>query len=76
MLSGFFVEGGAAASGWTSYAPLAVLASRGQDFWLVGIVLLGVSAMLNSLNVIATDRAAARRRAVRSCGCRSSSGHS
>jgi cytochrome c oxidase subunit 1 len=54
MLSGFFVEGGAAASGWTSYAPLAVLATRGQDFWLIGIVLLGISAMLNSLNVIAT----------------------
>jgi cytochrome c oxidase subunit 1 len=54
MLSGFFVEGGAAASGWTSYAPLAVLASRGQDFWLGGMFLVGLSATLNSLNVITT----------------------
>ena len=54
MLASFFVEGGAANSGWTSYAPLAVFATRGQDFWLAGIFLLGVSAMLNSLNVIAT----------------------
>jgi cytochrome c oxidase subunit 1 len=54
MLLGFFSEGGAADSGWTSYPPLAVFAPRGQDFWLVGILLLGVSAMLNSINVIAT----------------------
>ena len=54
MLLGFFTDGGAANSGWTSYPPLAVLATRGQDFWLTGILLLGVSAMLNSLNVIVT----------------------
>ena len=54
MLSGFFVTGGAANSGWTSYAPLAVMASRGQDFWLGGIFFVGVSATLNSLNVITT----------------------
>jgi cytochrome c oxidase subunit 1 len=54
MLLGFFVEGGAANSGWTSYPPLAVLATAGQNFWLIGIVLLGLSATLNSVNVIAT----------------------
>ena len=54
MLVSFFVTGGAANSGWTSYPPLAVMATRGQDFWLVGIILLGLSATLNSLNVIAT----------------------
>ena len=54
MLGGFFVEGGAASSGWTAYPPLAVVATRGQDLWLGGILLLGISAMLNSINVIAT----------------------
>jgi cytochrome c oxidase subunit 1 len=54
MLAAFFVEGGAANSGWTSYPPLAVMAARGQDFWLLGILLLGVSAMLNSVNIITT----------------------
>jgi cytochrome c oxidase subunit I len=54
MLTGFFVEGGAANSGWTSYPPLAVMAPRGQDFWLVGIFLLGLSATLNAVNVIGT----------------------
>jgi cytochrome c oxidase subunit 1 len=54
MLLGFFAEGGAANSGWTSYPPLAVLAAAGQDYWLIGILILGVSAMLNSINVITT----------------------
>jgi cytochrome c oxidase subunit 1 len=54
MIASFFIEGGAANSGWTSYAPLAVFATRGQDFWLVGIILLGLSATLNALNVITT----------------------
>jgi cytochrome c oxidase subunit 1 len=54
MLFGFFARGGAANSGWTAYPPLAVIAPRGQDYWLLGILLLGISAMLNSINVIAT----------------------
>jgi cytochrome c oxidase subunit 1 len=54
MLLGFFVQGGAANSGWTSYPPLAVFATRGQDYWLIGILLLGISATFNALNIIAT----------------------
>ena len=54
MTVSFFIEGGAASSGWTSYAPLAVFATRGQDLWLTGIHLLGLSATLNSMNVITT----------------------
>lgn len=54
MLASFFVIGGAANSGWTSYPPLAVMATRGQDFWLVGVVLIGLSSTLNALNVITT----------------------
>ncbi|MEW6320880.1 MAG: cbb3-type cytochrome c oxidase subunit I [Acidobacteriota bacterium] len=54
MLASFFVPGGAANSGWTSYPPLAVLATRGQDFWLAGIFLVGVSSTLNAINVLAT----------------------
>ena len=54
LMASFFVADGAADSGWTSYPPLAVMATRGQDFWLIGIILLGISAMLNALNVITT----------------------
>ena len=54
MIASFFVEGGSARSGWTSYAPLAVIEATGQTFWLVGIFLLGVSSSLNAINVIVT----------------------
>jgi cytochrome c oxidase subunit I len=54
MLTSFFVPGGAANSGWTSYPPLAVFATRGQDLWLVGIFFFGLSSTLNAINVIAT----------------------
>lgn len=54
MLASFFVEGGAANSGWTSYPPLAVLATKGQTFWLAGIILVGISSGLFAIAMIAT----------------------
>jgi len=54
MVASFFVEGGAANSGWTSYVPLAVLATKGQNFWLVGIFTIGASSTLGAFNMIAT----------------------
>ncbi len=54
MIASFFVDGGAASSGWTSYAPLAVIATTGQNFWLVGIFLIGLSSALNAINMIVT----------------------
>jgi cytochrome c oxidase subunit 1 len=53
-VASFFVEGGAANSGWTSYAPLAVIATTGQNFWLIGIFLIGLSSALNAINVLVT----------------------
>ena len=40
MFASFFVPGGAANSGWTSYAPLSVIATEGQTWWLVGMIFL------------------------------------
>jgi len=54
MLASFFVEGGAANSGWTSYVPLAVIATAGQNFWLAGIILIGMSSMLGAINMLVT----------------------
>ncbi len=54
MLVSFVLPGGAANSGWTSYPPLAVIASSGQTVWLVGVFLLGVSSMLWAVNLLAT----------------------
>ncbi len=54
MLASFFVPGGAANSGWTSYAPLSVTATAGQTFWLLGMVFLITSSLLGSVNFITT----------------------
>ena len=54
MVASFFVEGGAARSGWTSYAPLAVIEATGQSFWLIGIFVIGVSSALNAINMLVT----------------------
>ena len=54
MIASFFVPGGAANSGWTSYAPLSVIATEGQTWWLVGMLFLITSSLLGSVNFIVT----------------------
>ena len=54
MLAGFFLPGGAASSGWTSYPPLADIAPMGQTAWLIGMFVLIVSSLVGSMNMIAT----------------------
>lgn len=54
MLLSFLLPGGAASSGWTSYPPLADLASVGQTVWLIGMVFLINSSLLGSINFIVT----------------------
>ncbi len=55
MVVSFFIPGGAAQGGWTSYSPLATsIPGDGQTFWLVGMVLLITSSLLGAVNFIAT----------------------
>lgn len=54
MAASFAMPGGAANSGWTSYPPLAVIATSGQTVWLVGVFLLGISSMLSAITLVAT----------------------
>ncbi|MBE7503156.1 MAG: cbb3-type cytochrome c oxidase subunit I [Verrucomicrobiales bacterium] len=59
MLISFFIPGGAAKSGWTSYSPLATITDaayviNGQSLWLIGMVLLITSSLLGSVNIITT----------------------
>ena len=62
MLCSFFVPGGAASAGWTSYPPLADLASgnfsqkffTGQTLWILGMVCLITSSLLGAVNFITT----------------------
>ena len=54
MMAGFFLPGGAAQAGWTSYPPLANFATMGQTAWLSGLFLLATSSMVGSVNTIVT----------------------
>src|SRR5215204_240328 len=54
-----FVTGGAAAAGWTSYAPLSedrplAAVGPGQDLWIVALVLIGTSSILGAVNFLVT----------------------
>ncbi|HZZ81792.1 MAG TPA: cbb3-type cytochrome c oxidase subunit I [Gemmataceae bacterium] len=65
----FFVDGGAASSGWTSYptlasttmnagegfhSPAAPGSGHGQIFWLASLLCVGVGSMMGSVNYITT----------------------
>jgi len=54
MGSSFFVAGGAAKAGWTSYPPLSLTDQSGQTLWLIGLTLVGVSSMMGSVNYLTT----------------------
>ena len=54
MLSSFLAPGGAAQSGWTSYAPLSVTAPPGQTIWLIAMVLIITSSLFGAINFIVT----------------------
>jgi cytochrome c oxidase subunit 1 len=55
MLVSFFIPGGAAQAGWTSYSPLATtIPTHGQLFWIIGMVFLISSSLLGAVNFIAT----------------------
>jgi cytochrome c oxidase subunit I len=61
VLSGFWFPDptgkfatGAADAGWTSYPPLSVRGPFGQSLWLVGLIVLGTSSILGSMNFLVT----------------------
>ena len=55
MTVSFFIPGGAAQAGWTSYSPLAsIIPTDGQTYWLIGMVLLITSSLLGAVNFLAT----------------------
>src|SRR5579884_3632994 len=69
ILASFFVPGGGAGAGWTSYPTLAEVTSPagqgmvspaapnsgyGQVLWLVALLFVGISSMMGSVNYITT----------------------
>jgi cytochrome c oxidase subunit I len=55
MFVSFFIDGGPAQAGWTSYSPLAtIVPTHGQTYWIFGMVLLITSSLLGAVNFLAT----------------------
>ncbi|NNF03776.1 MAG: cytochrome C oxidase subunit I, partial [Rhodothermales bacterium] len=54
MLASFWIPGGAAKAGWTSYPPLANIETAGQTFWLIGMIFLITSSLLGAVNFLTT----------------------
>jgi cytochrome c oxidase subunit 1 len=58
--AGFFVDGGAAAAGWTMYAPLSAVPwtspgmNLGLTFWLFALTLVGFSSIMGAVNYLTT----------------------
>ncbi len=54
VCAGFFLQGGAAAAGWTAYAPLSTTLGPGQVCWIVAIIVLGTSSIMGAVNYVTT----------------------
>lgn len=60
MIMSFLSHGGAAAGGWTSYPTLSVIrqaspgSAEGQMWWYIGLLFVGVSSLMGSINYITT----------------------
>src|ERR671919_860225 len=52
-----YLFGGAAAEGWTGYAPLSndqYAQGVGTDLWIIGLILVGTASILSAVNFITT----------------------
>ena len=57
LIGSFGADGGAATAGWTSYTPLSgpeYSPQIGQDLWILGLHLVGVSSLIGSINFLVT----------------------
>ncbi len=57
VFAGAATNEGAAAAGWTSYAPLSevtVSSGLGQDFWIVGLLLVSIASIMTAVNLMTT----------------------
>src|SRR5256714_15067643 len=55
MYAGLLTQTGAAAAGWTGYVPLTEKAfspGLGQDLWILGLHILGISSIMGAINFL------------------------
>jgi cytochrome c oxidase subunit 1 len=57
IFAGAATNEGAAAAGWTAYAPLSEISistGLGQDFWIVGLAMVSVASIVTAINLVTT----------------------
>ena len=57
VFMGAATTGGAAATGWTGYAPLSTIRidyGTGQDLWILGLLMISISTILTAVNFVTT----------------------
>jgi cytochrome c oxidase subunit I len=57
MYSGLLLKTGSAACGWTCYTPLSekpFAPGLGQDLWILGLHILGISSIMGAINFLVT----------------------
>ena len=54
LLISFAVPGGAAAAGWTMYAPLSTQMGMGMDLTIFAIHIFGISSIMGAINIVVT----------------------
>jgi cytochrome c oxidase subunit 1 len=56
LYGSFLADGGPASTGWSAYATLSTLHApgNGQDFWILGLLVLSAAGLFNAINLVAT----------------------
>jgi cytochrome c oxidase subunit 1 len=54
LIAPFFVDVGAAASGWTLYPPLSLQMGPAMDFGIFAVHIMGASSIMGAINIIVT----------------------
>ncbi|GAB3242707.1 cytochrome c oxidase subunit I [Chitinimonas naiadis] len=54
LMISFVVPGGAAAAGWTLYAPLSTQMGMGMDLTIFAIHIMGISSIMGAINIVTT----------------------